>query len=121
MPRYVRVNTITYDRKEALEYCQLEGWKQVSNEVATYEEFLELVKNLAEDQFIEDYHIRQMFIFPQSSKKYWSTNQLRNDGKVLLQDKASCLPSFMLAPPKKAIVLDMCAAPGKKKVFFFCN
>lgn len=35
-------------------------------------------------------------------------------GKFLLQDKASCLPTFLLNPPHKSVVLDMCSAPGTK-------
>lgn len=105
-----------FDRKEAIEYCEREGWRLVSNEFETYDQFLEAVKALQEDEFIEDYHIRQLLTFPASSKKYWSSNPLRFEGKFLLQEKASCLPTFLLAPPKKSIVLDMCAAPGMKTV-----
>ena len=30
------------------------------------------------------------------------------------QDKASCFPAFILNPPRNAICLDACAAPGNK-------
>lgn len=36
------------------------------------------------------------------------------EGKFLLQDKASCLPTYLLNPPHKSTVLDMCSAPGTK-------
>lgn len=36
------------------------------------------------------------------------------DGSLILQDKASCLPAFILSPPLNAHVIDACAAPGNK-------
>lgn len=104
------------DRKEAIEYCEREGWKLVSNEFDTYEEFLRAIQSLDDESFMIDYHIKELLVFPKSSKRYWSSNELKNEGKFLLQDKASCLPPFMLDPKKKSVVLDMCSAPGNKTV-----
>nr|KAJ3420926.1 putative 28S rRNA (cytosine-C(5))-methyltransferase [Polyrhizophydium stewartii] len=36
------------------------------------------------------------------------------EGHIVLQDKASCFPAFLLRPPKGATVIDACAAPGNK-------
>lgn len=41
-------------------------------------------------------------------------NEMVQEGKFLLQDKASCLPTFLLNPPHKSTVLDMTSAPGSK-------
>uniref|UniRef100_A0A336MU80 CSON001424 protein n=1 Tax=Culicoides sonorensis TaxID=179676 RepID=A0A336MU80_CULSO len=116
VPRYVRINTILMAYKDAIEYCEQEGWKLVSNEFDTYEEFLKAVQDLDDESFMIDYHMKELLIFPKSSKRYWSTNEMKNEGKFLLQDKASCLPPFMLDPAKKSVVLDMCSAPGNKTV-----
>lgn len=105
-----------FDRKEAIEYCEREGWKLLSNEFDTYEEFLRAVQDLDDESFMIDYHIKELLVFPKSSKRYWSSNEYKNEGKFLLQDKASCLPPFMLDPAKKSTVLDMCSAPGNKTV-----
>jgi putative methyltransferase len=37
-------------------------------------------------------------------------------GKIILQDKASCFPAVVLAPPANdnAVVIDATAAPGNK-------
>lgn len=37
-------------------------------------------------------------------------------GKIILQDKASCFPAVVLAPPaeESAVVIDATAAPGNK-------
>ena len=47
--------------------------------------------------------------------------QFHNDihyktGKIILQDKASCFPAIVLAPPssERAVVIDATAAPGNK-------
>ena len=47
--------------------------------------------------------------------------QFHNDvhykmGKMILQDKASCFPAIVLAPPsdEHAVVIDATAAPGNK-------
>lgn len=45
---------------------------------------------------------------------YWALSKLAKESKIILQDKASCLPSFLLDPPRNSVVLDMCAAPGMK-------
>ena len=39
-----------------------------------------------------------------------------HEGKVILQDKASCFPPFVLAPPAEedSVVIDATAAPGNK-------
>lgn len=99
---------------EAKEYLDREGWKLIENSFETYEEFIEALKNLDEESYVADFHIKNLFIFPASSRKYWATSSLVQEGKFVLQDKASCLPTFLLAPPRKSAVLDMCAAPGTK-------
>ncbi|KAF1741545.1 hypothetical protein MXB_3757 [Myxobolus squamalis] len=35
-------------------------------------------------------------------------------GEAILQDKASCIPPYILNPPADSCVLDCCAAPGNK-------
>lgn len=101
-------------KTEAKEYLEREGWRRIENSFQSYEEFIEAIKNLDDESYLCDLNIKNLFIFPPSSKKYWAKNELAGEGKFLLQDKASCLPSFLLDPPPKSIVLDMCAAPGNK-------
>jgi putative methyltransferase len=114
VPRYVRLNTLLLKKAEAMEYFEREGWRLIENTFETYDDFLEAVKNLDDESFIADFHIKNLFVFPSSSKKHFASNELAAEGKLLLQDKASCLPSFLLDPPHKSTVLDMCAAPGNK-------
>jgi 25S rRNA (cytosine2278-C5)-methyltransferase len=86
----------------------------IESDFETYDEFLESVKNLDDESYLADFHIKNLFVFPPTSRKYWATNEMVEAGKFLLQDKASCLPSFLLDPPHKSTVLDMCSAPGTK-------
>lgn len=99
-------------RSEAYEAFVNDGWLEVKCE--NYDELLNAISNLTDEQFISDFHIKDLFIFPASSKRYWALSTLTKEKKIILQDKASCLPSFLLNPKKGSCVLDMCAAPGMK-------
>jgi len=101
-------------KSEAKEYLEQEGWRFIENTFETYNEWLEAVKQLDDESYLTDYHVKSLYVFPNSSRKYWATNELAYEGKFLLQDKASCLPSLLLDPPHRATVLDMCSAPGGK-------
>lgn len=114
VPRYIRLNTILIKKTEAKEYLEREGWKFIENTFETYNQFLDAVKELDDESYLSDFHIKNLYVFPGSSRKYWATNEMVNAGKFLLQDKASCIPTFLLNPPHKTTVLDMCAAPGTK-------
>lgn len=114
MPRYIRLNTNLMKKAEAKEYLEREGWKLIENTFEIYDNFIEAVKNLDDESYMNDFNIKNLYVFPPSSKKYWASNEYASEGKFLLQDKASCLPSFLLNPLPKSTVLDMCSAPGNK-------
>lgn len=99
-------------RSEAFESFINDGWIEVKCE--NYDEFLNAIANLTNEQFLSDIHVKDLFIFPASSKRYWALSKLAKESKIILQDKASCLPAFLLNPKKGSCVLDMCAAPGMK-------
>lgn len=111
-PRYIRVNTNIMTRTEALEAFTTDGWIEVKCE--NYDEFLDAIDKMTDEQFISDIHVNDLFVFPASSKRYWALSALAKESKVILQDKASCLPAFLLNPKRGSHVLDMCAAPGMK-------
>lgn len=111
-PRYIRVNTTLLKRADALEAFVADGWIEVKCD--TYDEYLNAINNLTDEQFISDIHVNNLFVFPASSKRHWALNAMTKESKLILQDKASCLPSFLLNPARGSVVLDMCAAPGMK-------
>jgi putative methyltransferase len=71
-----------------------EGWKQVKSKKKTgYEGFIERVKSLSENEFIVDFHLDFLLVFP-SSAQFHNHDFLRN-GSILLQDKV-CLNQLKL-------------------------
>jgi putative methyltransferase len=54
-------------------------------------------------------------VFPHGTD--FHKDALYKNGSVIIQDKASCFPAFILDPPPGAQVIDACAAPGNKTSF----
>ncbi|KAK2581801.1 hypothetical protein KPH14_002274 [Odynerus spinipes] len=110
-PRYVRVNTLLLSIDDAIRNFQNEGWSLLS-EYTDYSSYLKLLSNLSDPYFTQDYHIPELLVFPPGTSFFnYASYKL---GEIILQDKASCLPSYLLNPPIGSVVLDMCAAPGMK-------
>lgn len=97
-----------------IEALAQEAWKLIDTSFEKYEDFLEAVRNLEEDAFLMDFHVKNLLVFPHSSRSYFANHSLIHEGKLIQVDKASCLPAILLDPPKKSCVMDMCAAPGNK-------
>jgi putative methyltransferase len=57
-----------------------------------------------------DQHVPNLFIFPPSTD--FHSDAFLLEGKIILQDKASCFPAIVLNPPAGSVVIDACAAPG---------
>lgn len=90
-PRYVRINTNLLSRADALELFVKDGWieRPFAADTQTYDEFLSIVRSLGEADFVSDMHVKNLFVFPASSKRFWARNQLVKEAKVVLQDKVS--------------------------------
>lgn len=97
--------------EDAISNFQNEGWTILLN-YTDYLSYLKLLSNLSEPYFTQDYHIPELLVFPPGTKFFNDSNY--RIGNIILQDKASCLPSYLLNPPIGSTVLDMCAAPGMK-------
>lgn len=110
-PRYVRVNTLLLSVKKAIAFFEDEGWSLLS-ECSNYTTHLTAVKNLSKPKFIQDFHIPEILIFPPDTS--FHKHSAYQNGEIILQDKASCLPAQLLNPEPGSVVLDMCAAPGMK-------
>ncbi|XP_012339483.2 probable 28S rRNA (cytosine-C(5))-methyltransferase [Apis florea] len=109
--RYVRINTLLVTLKKGISYFQEEGWSLLPK-CSNYIQHLNIVKNLKKPNFIQDFHISEILVFPPDTIFYDHPGY--QNGEIILQDKASCLPSYLLNPEPGSIVLDMCAAPGMK-------
>ncbi|KAI8520750.1 putative 28S rRNA (cytosine-C(5))-methyltransferase [Branchiostoma belcheri] len=110
LPRYVRVNTLKVTVEDAIERLKQAGFSVV--EKPSVENFSHTIRNLESGQFVQDPHIPALLVFPLGTG--FHDNQLYKSGEIILQDKASCIPAHVLAPPPGAHVIDACAAPGNK-------
>ena len=64
-----------------------------------------------------DHHVPGLLLFYPSTSFLGET--MLNEGKIILQDKASCFPAVVLAPPAEdeSCAIDATAAPGNKTTF----
>jgi hypothetical protein len=83
----VRVNTLVLKVCAAVEEFRNKGWKQVvyNREVEDYASFLRRVASLADDEFIQDLHIEELFLFPHEAK--FRPYKLFYEGCIILQQK----------------------------------
>ncbi|KAH6909037.1 williams-Beuren syndrome critical region protein 20 copy A [Coprinopsis sp. MPI-PUGE-AT-0042] len=101
IPRYVRVNTALWTTDEAVDHFTSRGFS-LSASLGSSKEFM------------IDAHIPDLLAFvPQTSL---ADDPAYRDGRVILQDKASCFPAFILSPPPMdgTVVIDATSAPGNK-------
>ena len=88
LPRYVRINTLLLSLDEAIDAFSQDGWNFLPR-CDNYSSHLERISNLGEEEFIQDYHISEVFIFPPGTKFHDHIGYQK--GKLLLQDKVLVL------------------------------
>ncbi|KAL3682791.1 hypothetical protein R1sor_000813 [Riccia sorocarpa] len=91
VPRYVRINTLKISRSEAIKSLK------------------QLTDSVKEDDLISD-----LLILPAGTDLHM--HALVQNGSLVLQGKASCMPAPVLDPKPDWEVIDACAAPGNKTV-----
>lgn len=101
LPRYIRVNTLKTSVESVINHFESKGYIASPG--------LDENKKLV---IAKDPHIRNLLILPPNTDLHDSKMLL--NGSIIIQDKASCFPAFILNPPKNSIVIDACAAPGNK-------
>ncbi|ESO84385.1 hypothetical protein LOTGIDRAFT_132294 [Lottia gigantea] len=111
LPRYIRVNTLKSTKEEIVERFQNEGWI-LRNDLIDSDNYYEALKNLNEEEFVEDPDIPNLLVFPPRTD--FHSHYLNQSGAIILQDKASCFPAYVLNPVEGSKVIDSCAAPGNK-------
>ncbi|KAF4082099.1 hypothetical protein AMELA_G00147810 [Ameiurus melas] len=107
IPRYVRVNTLKTTVEDVIDYLKRDGYSYQG--MASQ---LEDLCSLSGKTFLSDLHLRDLLVF--SAKVDFHDHYLYKAGHIILQDKASCLPAYLLDPPVGGHVIDACAAPGNK-------
>lgn len=101
-PKYARINTLTTSLDECLSSLKKDNYMLVDHNFSPKDDF----------SFYADPHIKDLLVF--SSNSSLTSLSLYRTGKLVLQDKASCMPVHVLNPPPGSTVLDACAAPGNK-------
>ncbi|XP_035391743.1 probable 28S rRNA (cytosine-C(5))-methyltransferase [Electrophorus electricus] len=107
VPRYVRVNTLKTTVEDVIDYLKRAGYSYQGTATC-----LEDLCHLSGKMFVGDLHLRELLVF--SAKMDFHDHYLYKAGHIILQDKASCLPAYLLDPPSGGHVIDACAAPGNK-------
>ncbi|KAM4760053.1 28S rRNA (cytosine-C(5))-methyltransferase isoform 1-T1 [Cyanocitta cristata] len=107
VPRYVRVNTLKTCVDDVIDFFKRQGYTYLGK-AASVEE----LKALSGKKFLLDLHLPELLVFPAQTDLH--DNLLYTSGHIILQDKASCLPAFLLGPVAGSHVIDACAAPGNK-------
>ncbi|XP_053501225.1 probable 28S rRNA (cytosine-C(5))-methyltransferase isoform X2 [Ictalurus furcatus] len=107
IPRYVRVNTLKTTVEDVIDYLKRDGFSYQGTASQ-----LEDLCSLSGKTFMSDLHLRDLLVF--SAKVDFHDHYLYKAGHIILQDKASCLPAYLLDPPVGGHVIDACAAPGNK-------
>ena len=118
LPRYVRVNTLRTTTAEAIEHFKELKYRYVDN----IEEYEQPPKGKT---FWNGEDLNNLLVFPSGTDLHaepWVA-----EGKLILQDKASCLSAIVLledcepaedknstSPTRFCNVIDACAAPGNK-------
>ncbi|KIY71686.1 S-adenosyl-L-methionine-dependent methyltransferase [Cylindrobasidium torrendii FP15055 ss-10] len=100
IPRYIRVNTSVWSTEAAVKEFISRGY---------------VVGDPTQSKgFAHDEHIPNLLLF--HPRATFHEDPLYLSGKIILQDKASCFPAVVLAPPRSedAVVIDATAAPGNK-------
>uniref|UniRef100_UPI003AAECA39 28S rRNA (cytosine-C(5))-methyltransferase n=1 Tax=Centroberyx gerrardi TaxID=166262 RepID=UPI003AAECA39 len=106
LPRYVRVNTLKTTVDDAVDYLKRDGFSYLGQ--AWRLEDLSLKRK----DFVRDLHLSDLLVF--APKTDFHDHFLYKAGHIILQDKASCLPAYLLNPPPGSHIIDACAAPGNK-------
>ena len=106
-PRWVRVNTIKSDLDEQMRttfasYKTTESLEDILRYPPSVEKLIHV-----------DKHVPNLLALPPATDLSKTTAYL--NGQIILQDKASCFPVYLLRPKfEDGDCLDACAAPGNK-------
>ncbi|XP_051914945.1 probable 28S rRNA (cytosine-C(5))-methyltransferase [Hippocampus zosterae] len=106
LPRYVRVNVLKTTVEDTVDYLKRDGFTYKGEAIKLDD------LTLKAKEFVKDLHLPEVLVFP--PKTDFHDHFLYKAGHIILQDKASCLPAFLLKAPPGSHVIDACAAPGNK-------
>ncbi|KAL9054535.1 MAG: hypothetical protein Q9162_004091 [Coniocarpon cinnabarinum] len=112
-PRWVRINTLKTSLDHELRDGIFKGWKQLQSI-----KNLNSARSMPNDNalgFAVDDHVPNLIATPPGTDL--TGTSAYKEGRIILQDKASCFPALLLNPGTSSgsdDILDACAAPGNK-------
>ena len=108
-PRWVRVNTL----KTSLDEQLATTFAEYTNKDTLYEIVEAKTKSSPNRIYHIDKNVPNLIALPPDARL--STLSAYQQGLLIVQDKASCFPAYLLDPqPEDGDYLDACAAPGNK-------
>lgn len=110
IPRYVRINLLKTTSKKVRRKLKELSYRRLKVKDDFQENFVKLKPN----RYFVDPLIENLLVFFPNTKFFG--NEIYENRRILLMDKASCLPCQALSPPPGSVVLDACAAPGNKTI-----
>lgn len=103
-PRWIRINTLRTTATDQLE-TTLKGFEPVPS-------VQDVVKSTGKALCFDPHIPNLLAVSPTSDL---TKTEAYKSGAIILQDKASCFPAYLLNPgPEDGDVIDSCAAPGNK-------
>lgn len=106
-PRWIRINTLKTTMDEELKYGTFSNFTTVSS-------LKQIIQASSDSRLVYvDEHIPNLIAV--ASPEDPTTFKAYKAGKLILQEKASCFPAYLLDPtPGDGNIIDACAAPGNK-------
>jgi putative methyltransferase len=103
-PRWIRINTLKANATDQLE-TTFKGFEPVPS-------VQDVVKSTGESLCFDPHIPNLVAVSPTTD---FTKTEAYKSGAIILQDKASCFPAYLLNPgPEDGDVIDSCAAPGNK-------
>eukprot|EP01083_Nonionella_stella_P251356 867312_1 len=110
LPRFARVNSLKASLKEVLSEMKADGW--ILGEGKWEANSPKSPFDSESRTYYLDGIVPNLLVFPPGTD--FHDHSAVKEGRLVLQDKASCLPAIALGPKPDWHVIDACAAPGNK-------
>ncbi|ODV60624.1 rRNA (cytosine-C5-)-methyltransferase RCM1 [Ascoidea rubescens DSM 1968] len=103
--RWFRINTIKVKAESVL---KKDPFFKNLKQVHTIEDLFNCLGNIYHDEYIPN-------LFGINPREKITNTNVYKSGKIILQDRSSCFPAYILNPKAdEDVIIDACAAPGNK-------
>ncbi|KAL6948737.1 hypothetical protein ACO0QE_001210 [Hanseniaspora vineae] len=106
--RWFRLNLVKLSNETEIEKTINEITKKFPQRVDSWKD----IESQDVTKIYRDEYIPHLFGVSPLSKI--TSHELYKQGKIIIQDRASCFPAHILQPTHKDVIIDSCSAPGNK-------